>query len=311
MIKENVSLKNFSNYRIGGLAKNFLEFDNIDDLKNFSKSYDKHHKIFVLGGGTNILFDDKGFDGLVIKPNFDFIERDGLSLRVGSSVLVSSLLDYSINFGLSGFEWAGGLPGTIGGAVYGNAGAFGGEIKDSIVKVISFNFSNKGLEKIERNNENCDFGYRSSYFKKNKSKNNEVISEIIIELEEGNPEIIKKQIDEKIEYRLSHQPIEHPNIGSIFKNVKLENVSKKLHKEFSSVIKDDPFPLIPAAHLISEVGLRGISFGGAMVSPKHPNFIVNVLNAASDDVIKLVELIKKEVKKKFGIELKEEIEYIF
>lgn len=306
MFQENVLLKNHSHYKIGGPARYFFESDDVDDLVSaVRKAHQKKISTFVLGAATNILFDDNGFGGLILKPNIKTFENNSGILRIGAGVPVDEILDYSIARGLSGVEWAGGLPGTVGGAIYGNAGCFGGEIKDNIREVLSLNIWGSKIEIVRRTNSECDFSYRSSIFKKNKGK--EIILEATLVFKKGDKKAIRSAIEEKIHYRRARQPLEYPNIGSIFKNVDLKKVPKKLHKEFAHVIKTDPFPVVPTAHLIHEAGLKGISFGGAMISPKHPNFIVNALNASAEDVKKLIALIKNKVKEKFSIDLEEEI----
>ena len=131
--------------------------------------------------------------------------------------------------------------------------------------------------------------------------------QIALKLDRGSPEQIKKSIEEKIQYRKDRHPMEYPNIGSMFKNVDAKKASSELIKEAREVIKTDPFPVIPAAYLISEAGLKGVSFGGAMISQKHPNFIVNISKAKSSDVKELISLAKEEVRKKFGVTLEEEV----
>jgi UDP-N-acetylmuramate dehydrogenase len=204
---------------------------------------------------------------------------------------------------LSGLEWAGGLPGTLGGAIRGNAGCFKGEIKDVISAVESFDTETGKM--ITRNNADCGFAYRTSVFKQGGGK--EIILSAVLALKPGDALEIAKAIQEKIDYRVRRHPMDSPSIGSIFKNVDLKKVPEEMRARFASVVKQDPFPVIPTAHLISEAGLKGVSFGGAMVSPKHPNFIVNVLEAKASDVKNLIELVKSEVKNKFGIELEEEV----
>ena len=174
MFQENIPLSYYSNFKIGGPAKYFFEAKNFNELIIFlESSRAKSQRIFILGGGTNVLFDDKGFDGLVIKPNFQFIKKDKNTLRVGAGVLISELLEFCLENNLGGLEWAGGLPGTLGGAIYGNAGAFGGEIKDIIREVISLDISFSRPEVIKRKARYCNFKYRSSIFKA--SKNREII----------------------------------------------------------------------------------------------------------------------------------------
>jgi len=306
MFEEKIPLSKYSNYKIGGPARYFFEARSVEEI---IKAVDKARRMklpaFILGAGTNILFSDEGFDGLILKPSIQFIERENNVLRVGAGVSVTQLLNDLMTKGIAGLEWAAGLPGTLGGAIRGNAGAFGGEIKDIIKEVVSLDISKPGGEIIKRNNQDCDFGYRSSVFKANKGR--EIIIEAALILKKGDRKLMQTIIEENIDYRQQKQPLEHPNIGSIFKNVSLKKVAKNQHKSFESVIKNDPFPVIPAAHLISEAGLKGISYGGAMISSKHPNFIVNVLAATAKDIKNLIQLAKKEVKKKFNIELEEEI----
>lgn len=303
--QENIALSQFSNYRIGGPARFFFESGDVKEIKEAVREAKKRKlKLFILGGGTNLLINDKGYDGLVLKPNIDFLEADDGTVRVGAGVLMPRLLDFAAERGLGGLEWAGGLPGTVGGAVRGNAGAFGGEIKDAVVSVKSLDLSN--LKRIVKENADCRFAYRSSVFKEQDGK--EIILSAVLALKNGgDPKKIYHSTKEKIEYRRSHYPMDCPSIGSIFKNIDLEKVPEDLHGRFSGVIKTDPVPVVPVAHLISEVGLKGVSCGGAMISPEHPNFIVNILDAKSSDVKKLIKLVKSEVNKKFGIKLEEEI----
>lgn len=328
MFQSSIELKKFSNYKIGGQARHFYVAKNVDDLKLASQKAKKEKlPIFILGGGTNLLISDKGFKGLVIKPEIHLLKLDGIKVKVGAGVQVSELLNYSITKSLSGLEWAGGLPGTVGGAIRGNAGAFGGEIKDSITEVVSLDISGKTPKIIKRNNKDCKFGYRNSIFKMkdgNPSASSgrvpsadstgsgwgEIILEATLALKKGDKKAIKKAIEEKIKYRHERQPLEYPNIGSIFKNVDLRLVPKKLHADLAHVVKTDPFPVVPTAYLISECGLKGVSWGGAMISPKHPNFIVNVLDAKAGDVKLLIKLVKAAVKEKYGIKLEEEVIYV-
>ncbi len=221
---------------------------------------------------------------------------------------MSDLLDFTAKNGLAGLEWAGGLPGTVGGAIRGNAGAFGSETKDAILEVTSIDISKKDIKLVKRNNLECKFGYRNSFFKQYDGR--EIITEAIFSFQKGEPAAIAKAIVEKINYRKMRHPMEYPNIGSIFKNVDLKIIAKNRQEDFLHVVKSDPFPVVPTAYLITEAGLKGVSFGGAMISSKHPNFIVNSLNASSSDVKHLIKLVKVTVKKKFGIELEEEIIYV-
>jgi UDP-N-acetylmuramate dehydrogenase len=282
-----------------------------------------------LGGGTNLLISDKGFNGLALKPELNLLNATSDMVKVGAGVSITQLLNFSIANNLSGLEWAGGLPGTVGGAIRGNAGAFKGEIKDVIKEVVSLDISGKTSKIIKRSNAECRFGYRNSIFKI--ANNNEIILEATLALKKGNKKAIKAAIEEKIKYRKECQPLEYPNIGSIFKNVPLARIAADLNADiaqidknsvrvnprrnrrrsaFTAPVKTDPFPVVPTAYLISEAGLKGVRAGGAMISPKHPNFIVNVFHAKAEDVKHLIKLMKATIKEKFGVELEEEIIYV-
>lgn len=303
--QKRVLLKNYSSYKIGGPAKFFAEAGSIRELEEILRS--ARDDIFVLGEGTNILISDQGFDGLVIHNKIKGIEGKDANLRVGSGVLVKDFLDYCLKNSLSGFEWAGGLPGTMGGAVRGNAGAFKGETKDSVVKVESLD--TKTLSGQTRNNTQCQFAYRNSIFKSGEGVN-EFITYVTLRLTSGNKKEIGEKIAQKVDYRNNRHPMDFPSIGSMFKNISLDSLSNELRKEFSAIVKTDPFPLVPVTKLLAFCGLKGRRVGGAMISDKHPNFIVNVDNAKSKDVKTLIEIAKQAVKEKYKILLEEEIIYL-
>ena len=319
--KENVPLSKFSHYKIGGPARFFFEAKTEKDVQwAVKEARARKLPMFILGGGTNLLISDSGFDGLVLRPDIKEIKIKGATIMAGAGASMADLLKQATDHSLSGLEWAGGLPGTVGGAVRGNAGCFGGEIKDSVVSVRSFDI--KKMKIVTRTGRACAFAYRHSIFKKKNGA--EIILSVTLVLEKGNKKQIARVIKERIAYRTEHHPLEHPNIGSIFKNIPLVVVHKKGSAQYKKAVgelslalrgskfsvKTDPFPVISAAKLISESGLRGVSAGGAMISPKHPNFIVNVLGAGSPDVVNLIILAKAEVHKKFGIAMEEEVQLL-
>lgn len=309
MFEENFPLKQISHYKIGGDAKYFFKAEKIENVeKAILKAQKIKAPIFVLAGASNILINDEGFEGLILKPEIKFIEKNNDLIKVGAGVPINQLLDELADNNLSGLEWAAGIPGTVGGAVYCNAGAFGKEMKDIVESVVVFDISKKNPKIAKRKNNECDFKYRSSIFKKN--PNREIIIEVILKLKKGNFQTIKEEISRNLNYRSLKHPLEHPNLGSMFKNIPLTQIDGNIAANFEKIVKTDIFPVIPAAHLIAEAGLKGVSFGGAMISPKHPNFIVNILGATAEDVKKLIKLAKNEVKNKFNIQLQEEIEYL-
>lgn len=314
-ISRNVPLSSYSSFRIGGSARYFAKAESTEDLKEILKKWkeisanfsESEKKIIVIGGGTNLLIGDAGYSGLVILNSIEFIKNENGVLSVGAGVTIEKLLFFCIENSLSGLEWAGGLPGTLGGAVRGNAGAFGGEIKDVVVRVESVD--KKTFETTKRENNECKFGYRDSIFKSDKG---EIIVGIELKLIHEEKEEIERLIDEKIEYRNKKHPrlSEFPNIGSTFKNIPAEKLSKKVLEEFKEKIKTDPFPVLPSVKLISGAGLTNKRVGGIMVSDIHPNYLVNIGNGKSDEVLELISEIKKAVLAKYGVELEEEITII-
>ena len=307
-LQENISLKDYSNYKIGGPARLFADVETVEQLKEILRfPAVAQDDIFILGGGTNILIDDKGFDGLVIHNKIQGINIVDDGLEVGSGVMIEDLLAFCVENSLSGLEWAGGLPGTIGGAIRGNAGAFKGEIKDNVLQVQSLNL--KTQNDVIRNQDKCGFGYRNSIFKSREGAT-EFITHAVLQLILGDKEEIKQKIQQKIEYRINRHPMDYPNIGSTFKNIPLNLLSAKLQKEFAGFVKIDPFPVVPTTKLLALSGLKGRRVGDAMISDKHPNFIVNLGAAKSDDVKSLIEIAKEAVKEKYGIILEEEIQHL-
>lgn len=303
--RKNVLLKNHTTFKIGGPAKYFFEARNTEELIEALKVARKNKlPFFILGEGSNLLVSDKGYNGLVIKIANGKFKIENLSVWAEAGVSLATLVRETGKRGLSGLEWAGGLPGTFGGAVFGNAGAFGGETKDNIVLVeaLDKNFRVRKLSKKQ-----CRFAYRNSIFK----KRSWIVLSGVLRLKKGDKKQIQAVALSHIKQRKDKGPLEHPNAGSIFKNCDVRGTPKKVVKMFREVIKPDPFPVIPTAAIIAMVPhLVGSRVGKAQVSTKHPNFIVNLGGASARDVKSLIQLVKQRVKNKFGIEIKEEIRYI-
>ena len=303
-IGKEVELKNFSRLQIGGPARDLVRADTVDELIDAAKTArELRMPIFILGGGTNILWSDNGYDGLVLMPFLTFMEIDDTRVTAGSGVEMANLVGSTVSRGLAGLEWAGGLPGTVGGAIYGNAGAFGGEIKDSLLEVVSLDLDSFKLK--HRLAGECKFGYRTSVFKSERL--NEVILHAIFKLTHGNKLYLSRKMDSAINYRKATHPLEYPNIGSIFKNVAVSGIDRNLAKLYENAVKTDPFPLIPAAYLIDKAGMKGARVGGALVSPKQPNFIVNVENASDRDVLRLIDMVTEKVYINCGVRLEKEV----
>jgi len=282
-LKENVLLSKYSTFRIGGPAKYLIEVNDPKGLKRaIEKALDLDLKFLVIGGGSNILFSSKGYDGMVVVFNLgnNFLIDDNL-IEVSASTPLNYLVNKLDSY--TGLEWAVGIPGTVAGAINGNAGAFGGEMSESIKKVKVLEVRDKKIIEREFSKEDCNFGYRKSIFKNNPDL---IITSAILELEKGNTEEIKQKIKNNLSKRILKQP-KGFSIGSIFKN-------------------GDNFS---AGELIEKAGLKGAQIGGAKISEDHANFIINLGDATSDDVLALIKIIKKEVEEKFLIKLEEEIKF--
>jgi len=310
-VRQNVSLKPYTTFKIGGPAKYFFVAKTKEDVIYAVKIAKKLRlPFFILGEGSNLLVSDKGFDGLVIKiQNSKFKIQNHKSkskiifLHAEAGVPFATLVQETGKRGLAGLEWAGGLPGTLGGAIRGNAGAFGGETKDTVVSVEALD-RNLRVRKLSKNQ--CQFGYRTSIFK----KRGWIVLSATMRLKKGNKKEIQKIVQERIRYRKERSPLEYPNAGSIFKNYNVKLVPTAVRKEFQDVIKIDPFPVIPAAAILATADLKGVRFGGAEISQKHPNFIINKRNAKARDVIRLIVLAQERVQNKFRIKLEPEIQLV-
>jgi len=301
-IKGEVPLKDHTIFKIGGPARYFFVAQNEKDLKN-AILWAKKKKIpfFILGGGSNVLFSDEGFRGLVIKLRNTRYEIRNTKVTAEAGVPLQKLVLETAKKGLSGLENLAGIPGTLGGAIWGNAGAFEREIGDLVEEVKIFKIENCKLQIAKLKNKDCKFGYRDSIFKKRK---NWIILESTLKLKKGKRKEIEEKIKEILKLRKEKQPLEFPCVGSVFKNVSIEKVPKKIQERFREKIKNG---FLPAGVLIEVAKLKGYQIGGAKISEKHANFIVNVGNAKANDVMQLIEKIKKEVKKKFRVQLEEEI----
>ncbi len=306
-VQKNIPLADYTTFKIGGPARYFFVAKSQEKIISAIKiAKENNVAVFILAGGSNILFSDKGFDGLVIKVQNANYEIQGGKIITDAGVSLSKLIIESINAGLTGLEWAMGIPGTIGGAVFGNAGAYGHSISESVEKVEVFNAGN---QELGTRNQDCEFGYRESIFKKNE----ELILKVILKLKKGNKEESQKQIRDIILERKKKTP-PHASAGSFFKNYVLQKGEDPLIKNFPELAARVKGGKLGVGYLIDQCGLKGEKQGQAMVSHEHGNFIVNLGStrfgeagmATARDVLKLAELCKKKVFEKYGIKLEEE-----
>ena len=288
-IQKNVPLKNYTTFKIGGPAKYFFVAKSIKDLiKAVKISKRLKLPVFVLAGGSNILVSDEGFNGLVVKvDNSQLIINNLNEIYAEAGVMLPKLVGFASKNSLAGLEWAAGIPGTVGGAVYGNAQAFGGRISGSVKKIEALDIRSLKVKNFTR--AQCRFSLKNSAFKKNK---NLIIISAVLKLNKGSKKEIKEKIRENIKYRKKNHPIAFPSAGSVFVNPE----SKK--------------KILPAGYLIEKCRLSGKKIGKAQISKMHSNFIVNLGGARAKDVLKLINIARKEVKKSFGIKLEAEVQFV-
>ncbi|MCI6266373.1 MAG: UDP-N-acetylmuramate dehydrogenase [Erysipelotrichaceae bacterium] len=274
---EDISLKRYNTYRIDSKCKYLIFPKNKEELKELLQYLSTtEEKYIILGNGSNIILKENYYNGVVIlltKLNKLTITDNTIEVEAGYSLQKLALESCSI--GLTGLEFACGIPGHIGASIAMNAGAYNSSLSEIVetVEVINPNF-----EFVNMTKQDLDFEYRSSMFKKNK---NYIIVSAVLKLEKGNKEEILEKISKRRVKRIETQPLDMPSAGSVFRNP----------------------PNMHAGELIEKCGLKGYNINGAEVSEKHANFIVNTKNATGRDIIKLIEKVKQEVKKEFNIDL--------
>ncbi len=276
-VEIDVPLSKHTTYKVGGVAKAFVYPKDIDSLIQVMKLLKKKNiKHMVLGNGSNTLFSDSIYEGIIIKLdelNNYYFKGTKLVAEAGSNLIKISM--EAINNSLQGLEFACGIPGTVGGAVYMNAGAYKSDISEILteVKVLTPDF-----KIITMKNEELNFSYRNSFFKRNKDY---LILEATFKLKKSNKEDLLELAMDRKRRRLESQPLEYPSAGSVFRN------------------PPDTF----SGKLIEDLGLKGYTYGGAEISSKHANFIVNKNNAKASDIKYLIDYARDSVKKEYGIDL--------
>ncbi len=278
-------MKKHTTFKIGGCADMIIKPSNVNQLMTvikLIKQFDLPY--FVLGNGSNILVSDKGIRGIVIEISSEMAGYavDGTRITAECGIKLGGLSNVALNANLSGLEFASGIPGTLGGALYMNAGAYGGEMKDIVESVTYFDVIKEEVVTIPC--EKCEFGYRKSLF----SKGDKIILSAVINLKEGSYEAIKGEMAELAKRRNEKQPVDKPSAGSTFKR------------------PEGYF----AGTLIQDTGLKGYRVGGAEVSEKHAGFVVNVGDATAEDVKTLIKDVQDKVYDKYGVMLEPEVRFI-
>ncbi|MBQ7714559.1 MAG: UDP-N-acetylmuramate dehydrogenase [Clostridia bacterium] len=274
-----------TSFRIGGDASVFIVPRTPSELSSAYKAAKQTGiPVYILGKGTNVLFDDEGYDGAVISTlGLDTLVCDGNRLRCGAGFSLTALSRVALDESLEGLEFAFGIPGSVGGGVYMNAGAYDGEVSFVLESSTYFDTDDATLHTLTH--EMHDFGYRHSSYKDHPER---IVLEAVFVLKSGSADSIRAKMDDYMERRKTKQPLEYPSAGSVFKR----------------------YPGRYTAQMIDEAGLKGASVGGAKVSEKHAGFIINTGDAKCSDVLGLITLIKDEIRKKFGIDIETEIIYV-
>lgn len=308
-VKANEPMNKHTTFKIGGPVDYFLTIDSTDSLVGALRFIDGEGvPYFILGGGSNMLVRDGGFRGVAIKVHSQKFIANDTEIVADAGCSTVEVAQKSIASGLTGFEWGVGVPGTIGGAVRGNAGAMGGEMKDSVDRVEIY----RDGEIVEITNAECEFGYRDSIFKHSSA----IILRVFLKLKKTEDVSGMRQAMDNLMYRNKTQPQGYASIGCIFKNVELEKIATavggvplkagkiEIPEEFLEKKK------ISAGWLIDQSGMKGVKVGNAQVSERHGNFILNLGGATAQDVLSLIERVKEKVYDTSGIEIEEEIQII-
>jgi UDP-N-acetylmuramate dehydrogenase len=318
-IREDFPLSEVLWYKIGGRAKYLLICENRKDIMQALSfiAEKKPHRLFICGLGSNLIFSDEYFDGVVIqivspKEKEEITVADSF-VEAFAGTILDAVIGATFEQNLTGLEWAGGLPGTVGAGVRGNVGAYGGEIKDVLVSadVIDYSGSEPVLKTLT--NEDLQFVYRGSLIKIQKKM---VVVSAKFGLKKSSPEEVtaaKAVYEKNRQLRREKHPLEYPNCGSVFKNLrKPEDVAKVLEvfPEFKEQVEKKWFGKIAVASLIERLGFKGYRVGGAQVSEKHALFIVNLGHAKASDVLQIIHDIQEKFQKIFGFTLEVEAEIV-
>ncbi len=305
---ENEPMNKHTSFRIGGPARLYFSAPTSEaaiEALNIAKEL----KIPTLtfGGGSNLLVADEGYEGLLIQMANRAVTIDGLRVTAESGAITGLVARKSVDAGLTGFEWAIGVPGTIGGAVYGDAGCYGGEMRDAVVLVDAYRL--RDGQRLTLSKEDCQFGYRESLFKHDPH----IILSCTLELKPStDPAAGKQRMEDIMRQRKEKQPLEQSSAGCAFKNFEFASEAEvdKLRQEVEvpeSMLKNKS---LGAGWLVDQAGLLGQAVGQVEVSTKHGNFLVNKGQARAQDVIALISLIKRKIRDEFGIEMHEEVQYV-
>ncbi|MEI7512125.1 MAG: UDP-N-acetylmuramate dehydrogenase [Candidatus Uhrbacteria bacterium] len=305
---ENEPMAKHTSFRVGGPARLYVVAPDVDAfVQAVQAAIQVQIPWYVYGGGSNLLVSDDGFEGVVIQIANRKISIEGNLITADAGAITAMIARQSVDAGLTGFEWAIGVPGTIGGAIFGDAGCYGGEMRDVIESVDVFRLSDN--QRMTLTKEQCGFGYRTSMFKHEPH----LVLSCVLRLA-SSPDVVasKKKMEDIMAMRKEKQPLETSSAGCIFKNFEFTDASEleilRRHLEVPQSMIDKG--QIPVGWLIDQAGMKGKSLGEVEVSTKHCNFFINKGTAKAQDIIALISLVKMKVRDDLGIELHEEAQYV-
>lgn len=303
--KQDEPMATHVNFRLGGPACYFVEAKSAKDVQRAVNTAKQHDvEIFLLGGGSNVLVADDGYDGLVIKLANRRITIEDTTVTAEAGVMSVALARKTVDAGLKGFAWAISLPGTVGGAVRGNAGCFGGDMSDSVQSV---QVLRNGVM-VEVPAGELGFGYRESHIKHSE----DIVLSVTLGLEEGDTAALKEKMHNALSKRKENQPLYAGSSGCIFKNYAFETEDEitKINEAFDVPESMLEKKQVSSGWLIDKMGLKGERVGDAQISEEHGNFIINLGEATASDIVQLIERVKMKAEERFGVQLEEEVQRV-
>ena len=300
-LKQNIPLAPYTTFNIGGPAKFFVEVHTLAEVQEALDWVNEHNEqIFILSGGSNILFRDEGFDGLVIKLGNNNIDINDTTIIAGAGAVLKDMIMQACHAGLTGMENMYGIPGCIGGAVRGNVEAFGTEVRDVLTTTTAIHTKTKEIRTFTP--DECELGYRTSFFK---THTDWLIFEATFELKKRSAYDCVARANQTMDERNKRQLQNVQSAGSFFMNPSVPESIQKMFKEEKGVEARDG--KVPAGWLTDKIGARGMCVGDACISEQHANYLINTGNATAREVRELSTKIKNIVSEKFGVQLQEEV----
>jgi UDP-N-acetylmuramate dehydrogenase len=295
-------LSRYTRFGIGGPADIFAETECVDAfVAALTSAYASGHPVMVIGGGTNLIVSDNGFRGVVLRYRASRLTADGTRVAADAGAVLQDLVDFTVDAGLKGIETLAGIPGSVGAAVYGNAGAYGHSISERVVSVRFYD----GHAVRVFDNAACEFRYRESVFKQHKEW---IIFSTELLLDAADAPVLRKTADDIVKIRNEKFPVTMKCAGSIFKNLLLNELPQRVAQEVPpTVVREGK---IPAAWFLEQAGAKGLQRGDIHVATYHANLIYNAGAGTAADLCAVIQELKHRVRDRFGIEIEEEVQYV-